>query len=154
MATNQTTNYQLNQWEPTDQVLRTDFNADNVKIEAALVALSAASAGYGNCQIETGSYVGTEDTSNSLTFSGAPLLVFVQAVSGNPCWGILLNGCEYVITFVTDQQDECVPMTTACTAAWEGNTVSFYRHVTNYERNVLNAYNQAYRYVALTAADA
>ena len=29
MATNQTTNYQLNQWEPTDQVLRTDFNAGN-----------------------------------------------------------------------------------------------------------------------------
>ena len=69
MATNQTTNYQLNQWEPTDQVLRTDFNADNAKIEAALVALSAASAGYGNCQIETGSYVGAGDTSNSLTFS-------------------------------------------------------------------------------------
>ena len=36
MATNYTTNYQLNQWEPTDQVLRTEFNADNVKIETAL----------------------------------------------------------------------------------------------------------------------
>ena len=36
MTTNQTTNYQLNQWEPTDQVLRTEFNADNAKIEAAL----------------------------------------------------------------------------------------------------------------------
>ena len=43
MATNQTTNYQLNQWEPTDQVLRTEFNADNVKIDAALgVKLGAA----------------------------------------------------------------------------------------------------------------
>ena len=40
MATNQTTNYQLNQWEPTDQVLRTDFNADNTKLEAALKTLS------------------------------------------------------------------------------------------------------------------
>ena len=40
MATNQTTNYQLNQWEPTDQVLRTDFNADNAKLDAALNALS------------------------------------------------------------------------------------------------------------------
>ena len=36
MATNQTINYHLNQWEPTDQVLRTEFNADNVKIETAL----------------------------------------------------------------------------------------------------------------------
>ena len=31
-----TTNYQLNQWEPTDRVLREDFNADNRKIEEAL----------------------------------------------------------------------------------------------------------------------
>ena len=36
MATNYTTNYQLNQWEPNDQVLRTDFNADNAKLDAAL----------------------------------------------------------------------------------------------------------------------
>ena len=31
--------YQLNQWEANDPVLREDFNGDNVKIEAALVAL-------------------------------------------------------------------------------------------------------------------
>ena len=42
MATNQTTNYQLNQWEPTDQVLRTDFNADNAKIDATLAVLGHA----------------------------------------------------------------------------------------------------------------
>ena len=36
MATNQTTNCQLNQWELADQVLRTDFNADNAKLDAAL----------------------------------------------------------------------------------------------------------------------
>ena len=35
MATNQTTNYQLNQWEPTDAVQRVDFNADNAKLDAA-----------------------------------------------------------------------------------------------------------------------
>ncbi len=40
MATNQTTNYQLNQWEPTDAVQRVDFNADNAKVDAALKALS------------------------------------------------------------------------------------------------------------------
>ena len=40
MVTNQTTNYQLNQWEPIDQVLRTDFNADNAKLDAALKSLS------------------------------------------------------------------------------------------------------------------
>ena len=40
MATNQTTNYQLNQWEPTDPVQRVDFNADNAKVDAALKSLS------------------------------------------------------------------------------------------------------------------
>ena len=40
MATNQTTNYQLNQWEPADAVQRVDFNADNAKVDAALKSLS------------------------------------------------------------------------------------------------------------------
>ncbi len=30
MASNYTTNYNLCQWQPTDQVQRTDFNADNL----------------------------------------------------------------------------------------------------------------------------
>ena len=36
MASNQTSNYGLNQWEATDQVLRTEFNADNLKVDTAL----------------------------------------------------------------------------------------------------------------------
>ena len=40
MATNQTTNYQLNQWEPADAVQRVDFNADNAKLDTALKSLS------------------------------------------------------------------------------------------------------------------
>ena len=70
MATNQTANYQLNQWEPTDQVLRTDFNADNAKLDTALAglaakntelegAVAAAVAGAGNCQMELFTYTGT-----------------------------------------------------------------------------------------------
>lgn len=39
MASNHTQNYGLCQWEATDQVLRTDFNEDNQKIEAAFLAL-------------------------------------------------------------------------------------------------------------------
>ena len=40
MATNYTTNYQLNQWEPADAVQRVDFNADNAKVDTALKSLS------------------------------------------------------------------------------------------------------------------
>lgn len=50
MASGQTTNFGLNQWAAEDQVLREEFNQDNVKIEAALGLLP---------KIITGSYVGT-----------------------------------------------------------------------------------------------
>ena len=36
-----TQNYQLNQWEATDRVLREDFNSDNAKIDAAIAAAAA-----------------------------------------------------------------------------------------------------------------
>ena len=36
MASNYTEKYGLCQWEATDAVLRTDFNEDNQKIDAAL----------------------------------------------------------------------------------------------------------------------
>ena len=36
MASNYTSSYQLCQWEAGDKVLRTDFNEDNQKIDAAL----------------------------------------------------------------------------------------------------------------------
>ncbi len=38
MSTNHTPNYQLSQWEPSDQFVRTDFNEDNAKIDSALKA--------------------------------------------------------------------------------------------------------------------
>ena len=37
----QTPNFQLNQWSGDDYVRRTDFNADNAKVDAALAAASA-----------------------------------------------------------------------------------------------------------------
>ena len=44
MASNYTTNYNLCQWQPTDQVQRTDFNADNAKLDAALATKAEAAA--------------------------------------------------------------------------------------------------------------
>lgn len=88
MPSNQTQNYKLSQWEPGDAVLRTDFNADNEKTDAAikevdvrvdglaqskadrseLTALSqrvdskadsSALTAKGNCRIYTTYYTGT-----------------------------------------------------------------------------------------------
>lgn len=44
MASNHTEHYQLCQWLGTDQVKRTDFNEDNVKIDAALAGLESGKA--------------------------------------------------------------------------------------------------------------
>lgn len=68
MASNHTQHYGLSQWEDTDQVLRTDFNEDNTRLDAALkntasLALAAqtlAQAAYspGNSPCAAGSYAG------------------------------------------------------------------------------------------------
>ena len=36
----QTSNYQLNQWDAQDRILREDFNADNEKLDAALAEIN------------------------------------------------------------------------------------------------------------------
>lgn len=44
MASNHTEHFSLNQWQADDQVLRTDFNENNAKIDAALNDLSGGLA--------------------------------------------------------------------------------------------------------------
>ena len=121
MATNQTTNYQLNQWEPTDQVLRTDFNADNAKLDTALqnqadnltalteqveeeiasltasvASNTAALNGKGNCQVYSTSYTGAGTSSCSVSLPGYPMFVMVSG--GNHClWGI--RGSSFGLSF-------------------------------------------------------
>ena len=105
MATNYTSNYQLNQWEPTDQVLRTDFNADNAKLDAAIAelesgkadqsALSALSSTVTSLSLNLtkltfGSYVGNDEASRtiSLGFTPKAVLVFTS-------FGATDDGFEY-----------------------------------------------------------
>ena len=77
MASGQTQNYQLNQWAAEDQVLRTDFNADNAKIDAALAEMGAQIPRF-----ISGSYTGTgtygPDGACELHFGFAPKMVFLN----------------------------------------------------------------------------
>lgn len=102
MASNQTSNYGLNQWEATDQVLRTDFNQDNAKLDAALKALAdketelegtlagqaADIAKLGNCSIERFTYVGTGNGNAIIPFHNAPLFFVVMGGSH-----VLIGSC-------------------------------------------------------------
>ena len=111
----QTTNFQLNQWSENDYVRRTDFNADNLKIDAALAAA-------GNCRIVTGSYTGTgkygSSNVNSLSFDGQPLVIFIQASDARR-FAILLNGC-------TSGNAVSVGSGDRFTVSWTENSVSWY----------------------------
>ena len=91
MASNYTEHIGLCQWEATDQVLRTEFNQDNAKVDAALDTLeqtvtqhgeeleaqAAAIAKLGNCTIYHTTYTGRNQYSKSLTFPGKPMAVMV-----------------------------------------------------------------------------
>ena len=73
---NQTANYKLNQWEEGDVVRRSDFNADNLKLDAAIkAAYDAASAGA--IQIVTGTYDGDGARTRTISLGFTPKLVYV-----------------------------------------------------------------------------
>ena len=70
-----TKNYHLNQWEPTDRVLREDFNEDNRKIEEALGK---------KVEIVLGTYTGNSTTytsSQNIVLGWKPKAILVFAVS-------------------------------------------------------------------------
>ena len=74
MASNYTEHYGLCQWEATDQVLRTEFNEDNAKIDEALDGLAESR----NCQVWITSYTGDGADSRTLTFPHRPYFVLIM----------------------------------------------------------------------------
>ena len=158
MSTNHTTNYDLNQWEATDKVLRTEFNEDNAKIDAALKshddelagleaqleANNVAHAGFGNCQVYTTSYTGTgtdgADGANQLTFPKPPLLIIL---TGTDAVGFCLWNGQMFGLF----EELMFPSTTTWSA--DGKTVSWYH---GHPSDQLNEKGVVYRVTAFMAA--
>ena len=69
----QTPNFQLNQWSGTDYVRRTDFNADNLKIDTALGSMA---------QVVLGSYTGDGTTLRTVELGFTPRAVYVTDARG------------------------------------------------------------------------
>lgn len=91
MPSNQTTNYQLSQWDKSDQVLMEDFNADNAKLDAALKAEANARATAVNAinatlsgmvRLKAGSYTGDGAETRTISVGFTPKAVFVVLVEG------------------------------------------------------------------------
>ena len=150
MSSQKTEHYELNQWLATDQVLRTDFNADNAKIDAALNtldsgkadttdldALSATVAGHtaqldqkGNCRIYVHTYTGNGQYGSqnpcSFTFPAQPVLVFLielARVPGdqyNPGGQTMWTAWGAAQVYSRAGGEVAIPVT------WSGNTMSWY----------------------------
>jgi len=94
MASNYTTNYQLNQWAKSDRLMMDDFNSDNQKIDAALKAVAD-----GGTKIVTGTYTGTGEYGaahpNTLTFDFVPKILWITAQNQGATAhrAVLLHGC-------------------------------------------------------------
>ena len=68
-----TTNYQLNQWAKSDRIMMDDFNADNLKIDAALCSMA---------QVVLGSYTGDGTTLRTVELGFTPRAVYVTDARG------------------------------------------------------------------------
>ena len=164
MASNYTEHYDLCQWEATDQVQRTEFNADNAKIDAALDALAgqvaekadgddlaalsetvaghtAALAQKGNCQVYTTAYTGTGTVSRTFSFPKLPLLVII----GGPA--IYLVAVRGITALLSTENGESNNLT----GTWSGTalTVAYNGSWGGGDRRACNASGSSYRIVAL-----
>ena len=118
MASKHTERFGLCQWEAEDQVLRSDFNADNAKVEAALALCP---------RIAVGSYEGTgtygQANPNSLTFDFAPkLVVITRNAVGSSGQGTVLVGGQTKSSGIGHSSSNSLSLY----LTWEGNTVSWY----------------------------
>jgi len=120
MPSSYTPNYNLNQWEASDRVLRTDFNSDNAKIDEVLGEHGVKLQTRGNGSLYYMSYTGTGTYGSfaptSLTFPGYPALVFLFAEDGG--YLIAMRNSNRAIYFLNS---------TSCKSiTWTGNTLSWF----------------------------
>ena len=77
MSTNKTQNYQFHQWLPEDVFLRSEFNENFAKLDAALAALAQTKAA-----VLTGSYTGDGKADRLISLGITPRAVYVADSSG------------------------------------------------------------------------
>ena len=135
-----TEHYQLNQWEPADRVLRTDFNEDNRKIDAALEAMP---------QIAVGNYIGSGAygiaSPCKLSFSFTPkLLIITEDADGQVYSGYFIYGSS---TGMTNWYGGATSNFTVI-VSWSKHTVSWYTNNGN-SAHQLNSNGNIYHYLAI-----
>lgn len=163
MASGQTSNYGLNQWQASDKVLRTEFNQDNQKVDTALKGLDSkidsSVSQLGDSvdsdlallenrlsllegKVTIGSYVGNGEhasyNSCHLTFPKRPTLV------------LILGTLSAIFSGYPDQGASTPPAgdnNATNVFTWSGSTLSWYNSLSSYYQ--LNDEGETYHYLAL-----
>ena len=96
MATNHTTNYNLNLWQPTDSFLREEFNENFGKLDAALASLSTAVSS--SCV--AGSYTPTPQQTQFIELGFRPKLVIlgINTYPITPAFGFIADGITIYVS--------------------------------------------------------
>ena len=161
----QTTKYQFNLVDATDDFSPTPLNQNAQKtedliegVEEDLAALGtqisgqldeleeALGSGGHTCRIAWGSYTGTgsagSGSPNTLTFDFRPMVILFATEASFHCWpGIFYNGIEVGKSCVINDSFFIY-------VTWQGHSVSWYSRDNN-EEFQMNASNRTYFYVAL-----
>jgi len=172
MASNQTSNYKLNQWAAEDRIIREEFNTDNQKIETALSGLSTEmgkratqtalnnlsttlnstistglSKKYGtdNAYIKSGSYTGTGTATITINTGFKPSLVMVFCLYGEmTTTDFTLMIGDGSVQHINTKNSSIYVETTALQMTNTGFTVSYQRS----EDWGFNTSGRPYRYIA------
>ena len=167
MASNYTSNYGLCQWEANDKVLRSEFNGDNAKIDAAISAVDSRVDGKastsalnslkntvsslsttitgqgntlgkkGNCQVAVTSYTGNGQNTRTHTFPKKPVMFFII--------GNALMFVGYGSTWAMNHDGSF-----AINTAWSGSSVTLsVNAITNQARAIANVNGKTYQIIAL-----
>ena len=138
-----TANYQLHQWEPADFFLRTDFNADFAKLDAALAGKAGLADLAEKLGAVTGSYTGDGSAGRTIALGFAPIAVFLREDEDSGAILAVQNGA------VMDEEGEV----TMLTVSGQGFQVTYDAYFTGVSNKVREPYaNRAgvtYRYLAL-----
>lgn len=164
-----TTNYKLSQYDATDRVTRSTFNADNLAIDTAIKAAATAAANAqstaniaktnaetalaaaqaaGRLRIETGTYTGTGTYSFTLPLDREPLLLLITMINYENTGAIpslILaagRGCTYANTSVATS----LPQNAHVQCRWTDKGMYF--HCYSHPEGCGNKQNTTYRYFA------
>lgn len=139
-----TQNYQLHQWEPEDNFLRTDFNQDFSRIDTALKGLADKVV-----QTVSGNYVGTgecgKEHPNQLEFPFEPDVVVIVVDSTDMLKaGTMLLRSQSKSAGIGSNYSSGSGLN--LTLTWSGQALSWYGYDEDYQ---LNKEGYTYRYFAL-----